>query len=488
MDQVHVIRHQVLVEGRSIRSVAGGMGISRNTVRKYLVQPVPVRRESGPRARPVWERVARRIEELLEEWSPRTTPKQRVTGTRLHRQLVEEGHRVGITTVRVYLAERRRQAAEVYIPLVHRAGEEVQVDFFDVTVEEDGRLRKAWKFLMRLMYSPRDFVHLYDDCSQLSFLDGHVRAFAHFGGVPRRAVYDNLSAAVKRRLGLDRELTERFRALSSQYLFEPCFARPGEGHDKGGVESRGKGIRLQHLTPVPRGASLAAMSASILAQLDADFARRRDAEGRSAAERFAEEAARLRPLPAVPFDPRKVVMVQVSRRSLVRVEAATYSVPSSWAGLAATAYVGIDDVRIVCRGQQHSVARKRRGQQEIRYRHYLKELARKPQAVRQVAPELLAELGPPYERLWSMLEGRYGGLEAGRIVARLLGAILDHGEAAVSDAVQAALGDGCLDLLHLAPRAIPAPATVAVPEPLASYQVEAARAADFDVLLSGGGR
>jgi transposase len=221
MDQVHVIRHQVLVEGRSIRSVAGGMGISRNTVRKYLVQPVPVRRESGPRARPVWERVARRIEELLEEWSPRTTPKQRVTGTRLHRQLVEEGHRVGITTVRLYLAERRRQAAEVYIPLVHRAGEEVQVDFFDVTVEEDGRLRKAWKFLMRLMYSPRDFVHLYDDCSQLSFLDGHVRAFAHFGGVPRRAVYDNLSAAVKRRLGLDRELTERFRALSSQYLFEP---------------------------------------------------------------------------------------------------------------------------------------------------------------------------------------------------------------------------------------------------------------------------
>ena len=31
-------------------------------------------------------------------------------------------------------------------------------------------------------------------------------------------------------------------------------ARIGEGHDKG-VESRGKGIRLQHMTPVPRGES-----------------------------------------------------------------------------------------------------------------------------------------------------------------------------------------------------------------------------------------
>jgi len=67
---------------------------------------------------------------------------------------------------------------------------------------------------------------LYDRCDQLAFLDGHVRAFAHLGGVPRRAVYDNLTAAVKRRVGVERELTDRFGALSSHYLFEPCFARP----------------------------------------------------------------------------------------------------------------------------------------------------------------------------------------------------------------------------------------------------------------------
>jgi len=488
MDQVHVIRHQVLVEGRSLRSVARGMGVSRNTVRKYLVQAEPVRRESGPRARPVWERVSVRLEELLAEWSRRTTAKQRLTGTRVHRQLVEEGYQVGLTTVRVYLAERRRQAAEVFIPLVHRAGEEAQVDFFEVTVEEDGRVRKAWKFLMRLMYSSRDFVHLYEDCGQLSFLDAHVRAFAFFGGVAKRLVYDNLSAAVKRRVGVDRELTDRFRALASHYLFEPCFCRPGTGHDKGGVEGRGKGIRLQHLTPVPRGASLAAISATTLAEVEAAFERRRDGEGRRAVERFAEEAVRLQPLPAVPFEARQVVLVRVSRRSLVQVAAATYSLPSSWAQLTATAYVGVDDVRFVCRGQQETLPRKRRGQREIRYRHYLKELARKPQAVRQVAPELLAELGPSYERLWSLLESRYGGHEAGRLVARLLGAILDHGETAVSEALQAALSEGRLDLLHLAPRAIAAPATVAVPEPLAAYRVETARAADFDALLGAGGR
>ena len=36
MDKVYVIRHKVMVEGRSIRSVARELGVSRNTVIKYL--------------------------------------------------------------------------------------------------------------------------------------------------------------------------------------------------------------------------------------------------------------------------------------------------------------------------------------------------------------------------------------------------------------------------------------------------------------------
>jgi len=118
MDQVHVIRYKVLVEGQSIRRVAREMGISRNTIRKYLKVPEPIYHGQGTRARLVLEKVAPRIDELLEEWSTRTTQKQRITGTRLHQQLVEEGYKVGITTVREYLHEKRRQKEEVYIPLV----------------------------------------------------------------------------------------------------------------------------------------------------------------------------------------------------------------------------------------------------------------------------------------------------------------------------------------------------------------------------------
>lgn len=33
--------------------------------------------------------------------------------------------------------------------------------------------------------------------------------------------------------GAERKLTARFEALADHYVFEPCFARPRTGHDKG---------------------------------------------------------------------------------------------------------------------------------------------------------------------------------------------------------------------------------------------------------------
>lgn len=165
MDQVHALRHMVLREGASIRRVARELGLSRNTVRKYLTESAPLRRGYRPRARPVWERAQPRLEELLAEWEPRTAAEQRLTGVRRRRALREEGYQVGLTAIHEYLRERRRQRAAVSVPLIHRAGDEAQADFFEVTVELGGAWVKAWKFLLRLMYSGREFVWLYQRCA-----------------------------------------------------------------------------------------------------------------------------------------------------------------------------------------------------------------------------------------------------------------------------------------------------------------------------------
>jgi len=478
MDQAHVIRHKHFVEGVGVRRIAREMGLSRNTVRRYLAgEGEPARKESRPRASPVRDEAARRIEALLDEWSGRTTRKQRITASRVHRQLVEDGYAVGITTVREYLAERRRRDEEVYIPLEWWPGGCVQVDFFEVTVDVAGVRQKAWKFLMRLMYSGRDFAWLYERCNRIAFLDGHVRGFEHFAGVTDRGIYDRLSAAVRRSVGLAPELTERFRALACHYVFEPSFARPGEGHDKGGVEGRGKGVRLQHLTPIPRGASLEEISSKILAELDAAMGSRKDREGRTVAERFEQERPKLRPLPSRPFEGRIAEPVVLNRQAMVRVEGADYSLPERWHGLMAMAHIGVADIRFECRGETEVVPKVARGRRLVQYRHYRRELGRKPQAVRQVAPALVAQLGEPYGKLWENLVGRYGEPEAARVLSRLIGITETGDEEALKQALQGIL-KGIGGAATKAPGKL-----VEVPVSLRSFTVDSGSLAAFDALL-----
>jgi transposase len=483
VDQVFVIRRKVLVDGVGIRRAARELGVSRNTVRKYLGEAVPERKPGAPRRRPVFETVMPRLEALIEEWTPRTEGKQRLTAARLHQELRTEGFAVGRTLVQAVLRERRRQAAEVYVPLVHRPGDEAQVDFFDVRVDVAGERRRAWLFVLRLMYSGRDFAWIYEWADQVSFLDGHVRAFAALGGVPHRCIYDNLKPAVRRLVLPERELTARFTALASHYLFEPCFTRRGTGHDKGGVEARGKGIRWQHLVPIPSGETLEAINGALSQRLEDQAATRRERDGRSAAERFAEEQAALLPVRAPAFEPRKLVPCSVSSSAKVRVDGATYSVPSRWARLEATAYLGPTDVRITCRGESTLHPRQRFGGQRIHYRHYLPELARKPQAVRQVAAELLAELGEPFGACWRLLVDAHGPREAARSFARVLGAIVAHGEAPVAGALAQALAAARTDLLALGALR-QRPATIVVPATLAEHTVTTASVATYDALLA----
>ncbi|HVL68899.1 MAG TPA: IS21 family transposase [Vicinamibacterales bacterium] len=478
MDQVHVVRHKVLVEGRSQRQVARELGIARETVRKYLTESIPVRKETRARARPVWETVRTRVEQLLAESAQWTGGKQRLTATRLHELLHGEGHRVGVTMIKEAVAEWKRQRREVFVPLTYRPGDLAEVDFFEVLVDLDGVRRKAWLFLMRLMDSGRDFAWIYERQDQISFLDGHVRAFAHFAGVPARLAYDNLRLAVVRILvGGERALTARFAALASHYLFEPCFCRPGEGHDKGGVEARGQAIRRQVLVPIPSGASLEAINQALLARLDT-----RAMTTPAIATRFAEEQRVWRAVPEA-FVAEATTVATVTPRALVRAEGASYSVPCRWAGLDLVVRIGASTVTIVGRdGRRIAHPRKRFGQRSIDYRHYLPELARKPQAVRQVLPELLRDLGEPFPAAWAQLDAAHGPREGARLLAKILGELETRGATEVLPQLRAALATGA-PLLLARPSA--ATASVDVPAALRDVEIGSGHAADYDAWLTG---
>ena len=371
--------------------------------------------------------------------------------------------------------------------MTYRPGDLAEVDFFEVLVDIDGTRRKAWLFLMRLMYSGRDFAWIYERQDQISFLDGHVRAFAHFDGVPARVAYDNLRAAVVRILvGGARTLTPRFTALASHYLLEACFCRPGEGHDKGGVEARGKAIRQQALVPIPSGPTLAGINDGP-AGADGCAARHHAgcAPGRPSG-RASPRSSASSGSPRSPFASEATTLATVTPRALVRLEGAVYSVWTRWAGLDLVVRIGASTVTIVGRdGTRVQHPRKRFGERSIDYRHYLAELARKPQAVRQVLPDLLRDLGAPFPAIWDQLHGAHGPRDAARLFAKVLGQLDTHGAAVVVPALTAALATGTPLLLALTPAraSLDRLAPDAVPAPLRAIEVGSGCAADYDAWL-----
>jgi transposase len=139
MEEVYVVRHRHLVEHVPIRRLAREMGVSRNTIKRYLRGPPPgVGKPRGVAGAPVLDAVRPRIEALLEDAKNWTAGKQRLTAARLHTMLRSDGIVVGYTTVKDIVREWRRRRKEVFVPLVYKPGDLGEVDFFEVFVDVAG--------------------------------------------------------------------------------------------------------------------------------------------------------------------------------------------------------------------------------------------------------------------------------------------------------------------------------------------------------------
>ena len=473
MDQFNIIRHKFEVEGLSVRNIARELGLSRNTVAKYCGADItPTRVRVNPKTSPKFDDALNAIKEYLAKNDGKFTAKQRVTIPRLKECLASIGFETSRTTLQSAWKEYNRRQLEVFIPLIHRPGDEAQVDFFEVALNVAGVGRKAWMLLIRLVYSGLDYVNLYDHCDQVSLMDGHINAFEAFGGVPSRMVYDNLTPVVDKILRTGRKLNERFRNFAGHYCVECDFARPGEGHDKGAVESRGKAIRLQYATPIPDGNTLQEIAQQLRAQIEAK--RQLNEEH---IFKGCQEIDALRPLPGNHFEIRKVVPISISSKSTFQHDSAVYSLPETWARLQATIHIGPFHVEAVSQQGRFVHGRAFSGEKRILYRHYLRELSHKPAAVRQVAPELLSELGEPYQKLWALLDKAHGAQSAARVIAKLVGVIAEGNEAELTSALQAALNQGKVATAE------PPKKTMEVPICLAEHRIEASSLAGFDQLM-----
>ena len=405
------VRRFVFLEGHSRREAAWVFGLSRDTVAKmcrFSAPPGYVR--SRPPEKPKLGALIPVIDTILE--ADKTGPaKQQHTAKRIFERLRDEhGYKGGYTVVKDYVRRQKVRSRETFVPLAHPPGH-AQVDFGEAVGVIGGVRQKIHFFCMDLPQSDACFVKAYPRETTEAFLDGHVAAFAFFGGVPMSILYDNTKTAVAKICGDGkRERTQAFTELVSHYLFQDRFGRPGKGNDKGKVEGLVKFSRSNFMVPIPVAESFDALNAKLAERC---LGRQDERAGRHAetiAERLAADVASLRPLSAAPFEPCEKRIARVSSTALVRYRGNDYSVPTAYGFQAVLVKGFVAEVVILCDGAPIARHVRSYGQGVFVYDplHYLALIETKPGALDQAAALQDWDLPPAFQHLRHLMEARMG--------------------------------------------------------------------------------
>lgn len=448
MEQWNEIRHRVLVEGKSKRSVCKEFGLHWDTLKKILEHSAPPGyRMEQPRRKRKLEPFQPIIEQILKD--DRAMPrKQRHTAQRIFDRLKKEnGYDGGLTIVKDAVRAWHRHRAEVFVPLSHPPGE-AQVDFGEGDIILNGKQTTIAFLVMSLPYSDAFFCCVFPrECTE-AFLEGHRRAFAFFGGVPRRISYDNSRIAVKRVMGgRERELTDEFLRLQSHYLFTHHFCLVRRANEKGHVENLIGFARRNFLVPLPRVDSIETLNQQLEQACREDQQRTVRGQAATKAQLLAEEQTAFLSLPTESFEARRVRTALANSLSLVRFNRNDYSVPTAYAHHDLTVVGTIEQVRVLFGDSIIATHRRHWGKEQIQFDpvHYLALLERKPGALDFARP--LERWGLPecFGILRRRMENELSGLGTRQFI-KVLRLLEGASVGQVADAVQQALAINTLSV------------------------------------------
>jgi transposase len=475
------IRRWHVRDNMPIREIVRKTGIARNTIRKYLANKVVEPKYPNRKTPSKLDDYAAKLTLWLKTEASKGR-KQKRSIKQLHRDLVQLGFSGSYDRVVAFAKRWRQEQQELaktagrgtYIPLTFAPGEAFQFDWSEDWAVIAGVRTKLQIAHFKLSHSRAFFLRAYLLQTHEMLFDAHNHAFAIFGGVPSRGIYDNMKTAVdKVKRGKQRDINIRFTAMVSHYLFDAEFCNPASGWEKGQIEKNVQDSRHRIWNQLPVFGSLAELNDWLQQRcisLWSEIAHP-EQQDRRIADVYADERACMMELPR-PFDGFVEHTKRVSPTCLITFESNRYSVPASYANrpisvrvyadrlvFVAEAQVIAEHVRLIIRS--HGM-----GRTIYDWRHYLSVLQRKPGALRNGAP--FTELPDAFKRLQAILLKRQGG---DREMVEILALVLQHEEAEVLMAVELALESGAPSkqhVLNLLKRLIePAPpAPVDTPTPL----------------------
>lgn len=311
-------------EGWRLGTIARHVGVHRDTVKRVL-------RDAGIKVAKASRRASKldRFEAFVRD-TFRRYPK--VPASVVWRMATARGFSGSQSHFRRWVRQRGlrpRQSAEAFLELRTLPGEQAQVDWASFgTVAVAGGERRLSAFLMVLSYSRRIFARFFFNQELPSFLEGHVRAFAHFGGVPRTILYDNLKSAVLERVGDAIRFHPMLLELAAWYRFLPRPVAIARGNEKGRVERAISYLRSSFFTTA-KTRSLGELNEQVLEWCRDVADARRWPQSRTVGvmDAFAREKEHLVGASRGEFSAAKRVTVTIGKTPYARFDCNRYSVP-----------------------------------------------------------------------------------------------------------------------------------------------------------------
>lgn len=444
MDMWETIRLRCVRDGEPIKTVARELGLSKNTVRKY-VRSLQAPEHPGLKRTRRLDAYCYHIDNLI-----RRSPK--ITAVRIGNQLrafVDPDLQISERALREFVANRRREilGKEAFVRALYVPGDQMQFDFTPVDLAVAGVLMKVHLFVARLSYSGRLFARVSFREDQVALFAGILGAVVHFGGVPRVGVFDNAKTAVTRILcGRNREENEAFRAFCGGLALEVEFAAPAKGNEKGGVEGINGFVEDNMFRPTPECESLEAFNLELEWFCRNDENRTSSAHRETIGERFARERPNLRPLPNVLPAACVRRIARINKFAEAMCDTNRYSVPSQWAHRTAVLELFENHLRIVVDDQMVAEHKRCTGKYQtmLDVRHALELLAFKHRSIERAEIIAQSRLPAPLLALRDRLL-EHDRARAGRAFVAVLRLLLTYSAEVVAECVSQALICGTLD-------------------------------------------
>jgi len=448
MEDVDRIR-QLYQETGSRRKVADIIGISRNTVTKYLnriedcqngnaEEILPTTRNLQRIKSALSDDVVNKIHTYLEE-NQKRPKKQRLNAHQIYLTLRYNGTEISYSTVKREVRKWKQNNVfrDICIAQDYESGYRAECDWGKVHLRIKEKKSKYSLIVIVLNNSLYRFARVYPNESQTNLFHALIAWFHEIEGVPEALFFDNMKTVVTD--ASDKVFNERFLQFASHYGFQTNACNPASPQEKGTVEKSVSVIRTAAFGYRDSFSSLKEANEhlkSVLSVINNSPVSHRDLVP---VEGLKKEKKVFLPLPSMDFCPYDLKYRKVDCYSTVTFERNVYSVPEYCKSEMLALKIYEDTIEIL---ENEAIIATHvrlfgRNESSLKIEHYLSTLRNKPGALR--SSKVLKKTNPCFKLLYL---SHYQ--DKPKEFIRILGLMKENPQKDVVSAIESLLEDGII--------------------------------------------